>query len=173
MGKCTFVHLAKPLRGRGARIDGGVGSTVLQSANALLHQGIDDAGRSCVVRERDVVFAEIMTGLSVDALYRTIEGPLPSRPDGRGDLVDLGIAPGQCSWSLWRTDAGGQVTVHHTDTVDFGTVVAGAVELVLDDGVHAVDTGDCVVMTGVDHAWRAGAEGCVISTVSIGTPPRE
>ena len=135
--------------------------------------GIDDAGRSCVVRERDVVFAEIMPGLSFDGLFKTIEGPLPSRPDGRGDLVDLGVAPGQCSWLLSRTDAGGQVTVHHTDTVDFDMVVAGAVELVLDDGPHALDTGDCVVMTGVDHAWRAGADGCIISAIAIGTPPRE
>jgi quercetin dioxygenase-like cupin family protein len=135
--------------------------------------GIDDAGRSCVVRERDVVFAEIVPGLAVDGLFKTIDSPLPSRPDGRGDLVDLDIAPGQCSWSLWRFDSGGQVTVHHTDTVDFDMVVAGAVELVLDDGSHALDTGDCVVMTGVDHAWRAGAEGCVLSGIAIGTTPRE
>jgi quercetin dioxygenase-like cupin family protein len=135
--------------------------------------GIDDAGRSWVVRERDVVFADVMPGLAVDALFKTIEGPLPSRPDGRGDLVDLGITPGQCSFSLFRLDAGGQVTVHHTDTVDFGMVIAGAVELVLDDGPHALDTGDCVVMTGVDHAWRAGADGCVLSAISIGTPPRD
>ena len=135
--------------------------------------GIDDAGRSRVVRERDVVFAEVMPGLSIDGLFKTIESPLPSRPGGRGDLFDLGVAPGQCSWSLTRIDADGQVRVHHTDTVDFDMVVAGAVELVLDAGLHALDTGDCVVMTGVDHAWRAGADGCVISTISIGTPPRE
>jgi hypothetical protein len=34
------------------------------------------------------------------------------------------------------------VTVHHTDTVDFDMIVAGAVELVVDDGPHALDTGD-------------------------------
>jgi quercetin dioxygenase-like cupin family protein len=135
--------------------------------------GIDDAGRSFVVRERDVVFAEIMPGLAVDALFKTIEGPLPSRPDGPGDLIDLGIEPGQCSWALWRQDPGAQITVHHTDTLDFDMIVAGTVELVLDDGPHALDTGDCVVMTGVDHAWRAGAEGCVLNGISIGTPPRE
>ena len=123
-----------------------------------------------MVRERDVVFAEIMPGLAVDALFKTIETPLPSRPDGRGDLIDLGIAPGQCSWSLWRQDAGAQVTVHHTDTVDFDLIVAGTVELVLDDGPHALDTGDCVVMTGVDHAWRAGPDGCRLSAVLVGTP---
>src|SRR5688572_15324059 len=113
-----------------------------------------------------------MPGLSVDALFKTVESPLSSRPDGRGDLVDLGVAPGQCSWSLWRLVAGLQITVHHTDTVDFDVVVAGAVELVLDDGPHALETHDCVVVTGVDHAWRAGAKGCVLSGIAIGTPPR-
>src|SRR5215218_5068001 len=102
--------------------------------------GIDDAGRSCVVRERDIVFAGVMPGLAVDALFKTAEGLLPSRPDGRGDLVDLGLTPGQCSFALFRSDAGAQITVHHTDTVDFGTVVAGSVELVLDDGPHALNT---------------------------------
>jgi hypothetical protein len=31
--------------------------------------------------------------------------------------------------------------------------------------------GDCVVVTGVGHAWRPGPEGCVMSVVVIGTPP--
>lgn len=126
-----------------------------------------------MVAERDVAFAGIMPGLSVDGLFKTVDGPLPSRPDGQGDLVDLGVAPGQCSWSLWRFDSGAEVSMHHTDTVDFDVIVAGVVELVLDDGSHALNTGDCVVMTGVDHAWRAGPEGCVISGIAIGTPPHQ
>ena len=135
--------------------------------------GVDDDGRSCVVNEREVVFGEIMPGLAVDALFKTVEGPLPTRPDGRGDLVDLGVSPQQCSWSLWRFGSGAEVTMHHTDTVDFDVILAGAVELVLDDGAHALEVGDCVVMTGVDHGWRAGPEGCVVSATAIGTPPRE
>jgi quercetin dioxygenase-like cupin family protein len=135
--------------------------------------GVDDAGRSCVVSERDVEFAEVIPGLSVDNLFRSMDSPLPSRPPGRGDLVDLDIAPGQCSWSLWRQDPGSQIIMHHTDTVDLSVIVAGAVELVLDDGPHVLNTGDFVVMTGVDHAWRAGAEACVLSGISIGTPPRQ
>ena len=51
-------------------------------------------------------------------------------------------------------------------------ILGGQVELILDDGPHALQTLDCVVMTGVDHAWRAGPEGCVISGAAIGTPPR-
>jgi hypothetical protein len=31
--------------------------------------------------------------------------------------------------------------------------------------------GDCVVITGIDHAWRAGPSGCQISGIMLGTPP--
>lgn len=134
--------------------------------------GVDDDGRSCLVDQRDMIFGEIMPGLAVDGLFKTVNAPLPSRPDGRGNLVDLGLTPQQCSWSLWRFDPGVEVTMHHTDTIDFDVILGGAVELVLDDGVHLLQVGDCVVMTGVDHGWRAGPEGCLISGTAIGTPPR-
>lgn len=77
------------------------------------------------------------------------------------------MAPGQSSWALWRFDAGAEVDLHHTDSLDFDLVVEGTIELILDEGVHALAAGDCVVMTGVDHAWRAGPEGCLMSGVTL------
>ena len=124
-----------------------------------------------MLRERDVSFADLTPGLSVDGLFRTVDTPPPSRPPGNGDLIDLGVEPGLASWSLWRFEPGAEVSVHHTDTVDFDIVVDGTIELVLDDGTHQLETGDCVVMCGVDHAWRAGPAGCITSAVAIGTPP--
>ena len=61
---------------------------------------------------------------------------------------------------------------HHTDTFDFDVVVAGSVELLLDDGPHLLEIGDCVVVTGVDHAWKAGPAGATLSVVCLGTLPR-
>jgi uncharacterized cupin superfamily protein len=61
--------------------------------------------------------------------------------------------------------------MHQTNTVDFDIVVAGSVELILDDGTHLLETGDCAVITGVDHAWRAGSSGCTVSAVAVGTRP--
>lgn len=62
--------------------------------------------------------------------------------------------------------------MHHTDTIDCNVIVDGQVELLLEDGAHLLGVGDCVVMSGVDHAWRAGAQGCVASAVALGTPAR-
>lgn len=135
--------------------------------------GPDDAGRSCVLEEREVSFGEIAPGLSVHGVYKTLESPPAVRLAGRGELVDLGTGPGQCSWALWRFEAGGEVGMHHTDTVDFDVILEGTVDLILDDGTHSLGSGDCVVMTGVDHGWRAGPEGCLVSGTALGCAPRE
>jgi hypothetical protein len=42
--------------------------------------------------------------------------------------------------------------VHHTDAIDFDVVVAGSINLVLDDGVPKLQADDCLVITGADHA---------------------
>ena len=124
-----------------------------------------------MVSERDITFLDLGPGLFVDGLFKTAENPLPPRPKGRGDLIDLGVAPGLCGWSLTRFDPSAEVRMHYTDTVDFDVILDGTVELILDDGTHPLETHDCIVMTGVDHAWRAGPSGCTISAVAIGTPP--
>ena len=61
--------------------------------------------------------------------------------------------------------------MHYTDTIDCHTVIAGSVDLILDDGAHRLAAGDCVMVTGVDHAWKAGPDGCTTSILLIGTPP--
>jgi len=59
------------------------------------------------------------------------------------------------------------------DTLDLETVLTGSVDLLLDDGVHHLEEGDMVVMTGVDHAWKAGPDGCRINAILIGTATPE
>jgi hypothetical protein len=36
---------------------------------------------------------------------------------------------------------------------------------------HRQNPGDCLVITGIDHAWRAGPSGCRVRAVVLGTPP--
>ena len=134
--------------------------------------GVDARGRSCVVRGREAQFDhEVLPGLAAFALFRTSETPPPAPPPGRGELVDVGLAPGLCTGNLWRWDPGLEGSMHRTDTLDFDVILEGSVELILDDGVHPLLPGDCVVVKGVDHAWRAGEQGCVLFGLSIGTAP--
>lgn len=126
-----------------------------------------------MVHKREIVFNELTPSLAGDRLFKTDEDPLPSRPEGAATLVDLGVEPGRSTWSLWRFAPGAEVGMHHTDTVDLEILVEGSIELILDDGSHPLQAGDCVVMNGVDHGWRTGPAGCLVSAVAIGTPPRD
>jgi quercetin dioxygenase-like cupin family protein len=47
-------------------------------------------------------------------------------------------------------------------------VVAGDVELGLEDGSVHLHAGDAVVVNGVEHSWLAGPDGCLIATVMVG-----
>lgn len=83
----------------------------------------------------------------------------------------MGVAAGAINWMMIEYGPGVPFSMHHTDTVDFDIVLSGSVELVLDDGVHPLAAGDSVVVTGVDHAWRTGPDGCRLSVVAIGALP--
>jgi hypothetical protein len=141
--------------------------------------GIDAEGRSCVVGDTDIVAAPVddIPGLTMASLYATNQSP-PARPPALADSIDVKLAPGLLRWMVIGHEphathrATVATTMHHSDTLDFVYVQEGSAELILQDGVHDVGIGDCVVTPGIDHAWKAGARGCRLIVVSIGTPPR-
>ena len=136
--------------------------------------GLDANGRSCVVKETRMdhaVGGADREGVAVRSLYQTTTAPLPSRPPGRSEFRDLAVRPGCTQWLVSRWGPHERAAPHHTDTLDFDLVVAGTMELILDDGAHLLEPGDCAVITGVDHGWRAGPEGCTLSVVLVGSPP--
>ncbi len=50
---------------------------------------------------------------------------------------------------------GGCSPLHRTSSLDYGIVLSGQVELILDDGdVTVVGPGDIVIQRGTIHAWR-------------------
>lgn len=137
----------------------------------ILVTGVDDDGRSCARFDTTPSFASNGAGYAFADVYATAVSPPPPRPPGNNRFIDLGIAPGLVRWILVDSEPGSTTPTHHTDTVDFEVVLDGSVELTLDDGVHELRAGDCIVMTGVDHAWTTGPQGCRLSVLSIGTPP--
>jgi len=142
--------------------------------------GVDAEGRSCVVEDADVaVVPAAGHGVNIARIYATTENPLPPRPAGTGETIDVRLAPGLLRWNVVDHEPheihDGPVTattMHNKDTLDLVFVQGGTAKLVLHDGVHDVGPGDFVVMPGIDHAWNAGPDGCRLVVVTVGTRPR-
>ncbi len=64
--------------------------------------------------------------------------------------------------------------MHTSQTIDYGVVLSGEVELELDDGkVQRLKAGDCFIQNGTRHAWRnPGAVDCVAAVVLVGARRR-
>lgn len=71
---------------------------------------------------------------------------------------------------------GGVSPMHRTDSIDYGIVMSGQVELELDDGVTTLlGAGDIVVQRGTMHLWRnpSASEPCrIVFVLTEATPYR-
>jgi hypothetical protein len=137
----------------------------------FLVTGVDAAGRSCAARDDQVVLGPALEGLRYAMMYATPTLPTISAGGRAADTLDLGVSAGAMDWKVLDYAPGMEFSLHHTDTIDFDIVLSGSIELILDDGEHPLVAGDHVVVTGVDHAWRAGPDGCRISIISLGALP--
>ena len=140
----------------------------------LLITGVDSSGRSCAAQNDRIALRGDATleGILYSVLYATPSLPTISTGGGRdANILDLGVPAGALRWALIDYAPGAGFSMHHTDTVDLDVVLSGSVDLILDDGEHPLAPGDSVVVTGVDHGWRAGPNGCRLSIVTIGASP--
>lgn len=137
----------------------------------VLITGVDADGKSCVVSNTEAEINSVAPGFAMGIPYATESSPPPPRPHGHAELIDQFIAPGHVRWMVVDYGPNSRTPVHHTDTLDLQTVLSGTIDLILDDGVHSLEAGDMVVMTGTDHAWKAGPDGCRVNAVLVGTPP--
>lgn len=142
----------------------------------MLITGVDAEGRSCVAEETEIATAPVSgyASMKTAALFHTEQSPPPPRPEALAETVDVQLPPGLVRWMIVEHEPHegetGATTMHHKDTLDFIYVQEGSAEFTLQDGVHHVATGDHIVTTGVDHAWRSGPDGARLLVVSIGTP---
>ncbi len=74
--------------------------------------------------------------------------------DGRERAVGLTL-PGGSVFRVVELLPGKRSAMHRTNSLDYGIVLAGAIELELDDGaVTPAETGTIVIQRGTIHAWR-------------------
>jgi mannose-6-phosphate isomerase-like protein (cupin superfamily) len=149
-------------------------------AGQLIVLGVDDQGRSCVVEKSGLDRQAVAPGASVTrANLATIEKvPPPPVPVGLSRFRPNVLEPGQVTWSVIDhpprdPDIAPPAApdMHWRDVVDFLFVVQGSGTLTLGVGSEAVKAGDCIVMAGSDHGFRADAGGCQLMSFAIGATP--
>jgi quercetin dioxygenase-like cupin family protein len=154
---------ARPKGGRTFVIDG-------EPARFLI-AGVDGSGRSYAQAHAkitdELVAAE---GFRHGIFYDAPSAPPPMRPEERARYLDVQVGPGLARWSVVEYGPDQEYGLHHTDTLDFDVVLRGSILLRLDDGCHELKAGDCALIPGVDHGWKSGPDGCLLSVTMLGTP---
>jgi quercetin dioxygenase-like cupin family protein len=101
----------------------------------------------------------------------TVPADLNDETDGR--LRDAGLTLNQGS-VIRVVDMlpGGQSPMHRTNSIDYGIVMSGEIELELDDGAKTtIREGGIIVQRGTNHLWRNVTEKpCRIVFVLIEAP---
>ena len=86
-------------------------------------------------------------------------------PDDISATVNQTTVPNGTVFRISRLEPGVAPRMHRTESLDYAIVLAGEVDMTLDDGktVH-LKTGDVVVQRGTIHNWvNNGTEPCVIA----------
>jgi len=119
--------------------------------------GHDAAGRAVVIHDSLLTPQPNATGASALALVWTSEG-LPvdndDASDGRDRKVGLTL-PNGTVLRIVDVLPGRKSAMHRTNSLDYGIVISGPIELELDDGaVTTLEAGALCVQRGTIHAWR-------------------
>jgi len=119
--------------------------------------GHDSAGRA-VFRSVDSLQPEpIASGdANFATIWSTAEVPvdLNDETDGRERSVGLTLEGGSVI-RLVDMLPRGESPMHRTNSIDYGIVLSGAVELELDDGaVETCRAGEVIIQRGTIHLWR-------------------
>ena len=140
-----------------------------QHGMRVLVAGADEDGRSAIVSEQQMSLLQAPEAPEFwfAELFRSTESSAP--PARRAGRLDIGIEEGRMVWQVIDYAPFASPPMHHTTTIDLDMVLQGSIELLLDDGAHVLEAGDAVIVPGVDHAWKAGPDGCRLSVTFLGT----
>ena len=132
-----------------------------EDGSAVLHDGAVRDGRTPVPGlTTTLIWA---TGRDPDhrpAVFPQPDGIAP--PAGGSRFSVLELAPGY--------DAG---ALHRTDTVDYVICLNGPVDLLLDDRVARLESGDIAVQCGANHGWRnPGASVARLAVILLDAHPK-
>jgi len=138
--------------------------------------GHDARGRAVIRSDESLETETIPSGDAAFALMwttATVPADNNDEVDGREREAGLTIHQGSVI-RIVDMLPGGTSPMHRTNSIDYGILIAGEVELELDDGVKTIlRPGDIVVQRGTMHLWRnrSDEEACRIVFVLTQAAP--
>jgi quercetin dioxygenase-like cupin family protein len=138
--------------------------------------GHDQAGRAIVRSDEAFATVPIPSGDAAFALiWTTAAVPADNNDETDGRLRDAGLTlHGGSVIRIVDMLPGGVSPMHRTDSIDYGIVLSGEVEMELDDGSKTrLGAGAIVVQRGTMHLWRnpSTTDPCRIAFVLIQAEP--
>ena len=112
-------------------------------------------------------------GASAAVIWTT--DTLPADNDGQGDESTRKTGttlPGGSVFRVVEFSPGVVPRNHRTDSIDYGVVISGEIEMDLDGTLVRLEAGDVLVQRGTIHNWiNRGSEPCVIAFSLIDAKP--
>jgi quercetin dioxygenase-like cupin family protein len=138
--------------------------------------GHDETG-SAVFRSDEVFETQIVPSgdAAMATIWTTATVPADLNDETDGRLRNAGTTlTGGSVIRIVEMLPGGQSPMHRTNSIDYGIVLSGRLELELDEGrTTLLGPGDIVVQRGTMHRWRNPSEDeiCRIAFILIEAPP--
>lgn len=138
--------------------------------------GHNSDGRAVFVGDERLPVEPIPSGdAAFSLLWTTATVPADNNDDTDGRMRDAGLTLNQGSViRIVDMLPGGTSPMHRTNSIDYGIVLSGEVELELDDGAATTArSGDIIVQRGTMHLWRnrSATDICRIAFVLIEATP--
>lgn len=136
--------------------------------------GHDEQGKA-VIKIDDTINGKLHDDDAAFALVWTTDTlPANNQDDVDGSKKEIGLAsPGGSVLRIVDMFPGKSSPMHRTQTLDYGIVLEGEIELELDDGrVTTVKAGEIVIQRGTVHAWNNKTDKiCRIAFILIDAEP--
>jgi quercetin dioxygenase-like cupin family protein len=117
---------------------------------------------------------EVAQGERFTLIWTTEGFPVDNTDSTDGGKRDLGITlSGGTVFRVGEIAPGARSPMHRTNSVDYGLVLEGELDMELDGGeaVH-LEAGDVVVQRGTNHAWiNNGTKPCRMAWILIDASP--
>ena len=136
--------------------------------------GHDANGRAVVLIDEAVKnIASSRPGQSASVIWTTEGFPVDNNGDADTSTRKVGTTLSNgCVFRVVEFGPGVSPRNHRTDSIDFAVVMAGEIDMELDDSEVHLKAGDVLVQRGTIHNWvNRGKEPCVIAFALVDAAP--